>query len=92
VADAVRGLSLQAAETQLKFMNKEAAVSILKLLQSAVANATHNEGLSKEGLSIVSLVVDGGPILYRYRPRAMGRAATIRKRTTHVTVLIQGEK
>lgn len=92
VIDAVRGKSVAQARVQLQFMNKAAAEPVLKLINSAVANATNNFGLSEEGLRVKSVVADGGPILYRYRPAAMGRATPIRKRTTHITLVLEGSK
>lgn len=93
VIDAVRGKTVAQARVQLRFMNKAAAEPVLKLINSAVANATHNFGLADNaGLRIKSLVADGGPILYRHRPAAMGRSTPIRKRTTHVTLVLEGKK
>lgn len=93
VIDAVRGKTVAQARIQLRFMNKAAAEPVLKLINSAVANATNNFGLAEEeGLRIKSLVADGGPILYRHRPVAMGRSTPIRKRTTHITLILEGKK
>ena len=89
VIDAVRGKTVVQARVQLQFMNKAAAEPVLKLINSAVANATNNFGLSEDGLRVKSVVADGGPILYRYRPAAMGRATPIRKRTTHITLVLE---
>lgn len=89
VIDAVRGKSVAEARIQLQFMNKAAAEPVLKLINSAVANAINNFGLLEEGLRVKSVVADGGPILYRYRPAAMGRATPIRKRTSHVTLVLE---
>lgn len=86
----VRGMTVATARQQLQFMNKAAAEPVLKLINSAVANATNNFGMSEETLKVKSIVADGGPILYRYRPRAMGRSAPIRKRTSHITVVLEG--
>ncbi|MEK9130915.1 MAG: 50S ribosomal protein L22 [Patescibacteria group bacterium] len=88
----VRGMPVAAARQQLQFMNKAAAEPVGKLINSAVANALNNFGLSEETLKVKTIVADGGPILYRYRPRAMGRSAPIRKRTTHITVVLEGDK
>lgn len=90
VLGVVRGMKIDAARLQLAFMNKAAAEPVLKLLNSAVANALNNFGLNEETLKIKTIVADGGPILYRYRPRAMGRAAPIRKRTSHITIVLEG--
>jgi len=87
----IRGLSVEKARIQLRFLNKAAAEPILKLLNSAAANARNNHGMDESSLRVKSVVADGGPILYRYRPRAMGRSAPIRKRTSHVTIVLTGE-
>jgi len=86
VANLVRRLPVGVAETQLKFMQKGAARPILKLLQSALANAEHNFKLNKDILWISHITVDGGMTIKRSRPRAFGRAAPIRKRTSHITI------
>jgi len=92
VIDMVRGLSVGAAETQLLFIKKDAALPVLKLLRSAIANAEHNAHLDKKGLFIQKITADGGPTLKRSRPRAFGRAAPIRKRTTHIEIVLGTEK
>ena len=86
VADLVRRLPVLEAERQLVFLNKAAAMPLLKLIRSAIANAEHNFKLSKETLWISHLTVDGGTTIKRFRPRAHGSAAPIRKRTSHITV------
>lgn len=88
VVNAIRGLNVQAAETRLTFLEKSAAEPVLKLLRSAAANAEHNFHLNKETLFVKSIVADGGPTLKRSRPRAFGRSAVIRKRTTHITIVL----
>lgn len=87
----IRGRKVDEALAQLQFAKKIAARPILKLLQSAVANAAHNHQLQRDSLTIKSVTVDGGQILYRWQPRAMGRATPIRKRTSHVTIILEGE-
>lgn len=89
VVDAVRGLSATVADTRLSFMKKEAALPVQKLLRSAMANAEHNFHLHKEDLVIAAITADGGPTLKRSRPRAFGRGAPIRKRTTHINILLR---
>lgn len=84
----IKGLSVEIAENQLKFCSKRAAKPILKLLQSAIANAKHNFNLTKEVLYVSKIIVDQGPSLKRWRARAMGRAALILKRTSHVVLLL----
>ena len=88
VVDAVRGMNADAALAQLSFMARAAAVPVKKLLASAVANATHNFKLDRDGLFIKSAVVNQGPTLKRWRPRAMGSAAPILKRTSHITLVL----
>ncbi len=88
VVDAVRGLPVAEAEARLSFMKKDAALPVLKLLRSAIANAEHNFHVPKEGLKISTITADGGPTIKRSRPRARGSAAPIRKRTTHVMITL----
>ena len=88
VADPLRGLTVEAAEVQLTKMNRNAAVPMLKLVQSAVANAEHNHSLKKTDLYIKTIRVDDGVTLKRWKPRAFGRAAPIRKRSSHVEVVL----
>lgn len=88
VADLVRGMDLAAAEAQLRFMKKAAARPVLKLLQSAGANATNNFKLDRGILFVKTITVDGGPTLHRWRARAFGRAAAIRKRMSHISVVL----
>lgn len=90
LVDLVRGLPAQAAVMQLQFSHKSAARPMVKLIQSAIANATHNHDLVPESLTIKYSAVNAGAISYRYTPRAMGRSAPIRKRTAHVTIVLEG--
>lgn len=92
VVDVIRGKAVPLAVTHLQFLQKEAARPVLKLLQSAMANAEHNFKLDPSTLRVKSVVADGGPTLKRWRPRAFGRAAPIRKRTTHITLVLTDEK
>jgi len=85
-ADLIRGLSVKEAEKQLSFLNKKAARPILKLLKSAAANAKSNLDIEKNDLYVAGILVDSGPCLKRYQPRAMGRAGLIMKRTSHITL------
>jgi len=89
VAGLVRGLTVEEAEKQLRFSVKKAAEPILKLLNSAVANAKQNEDLTKENLYIARIVVEAGRPLKRWRPRAMGRATPILKRTSHIILSLE---
>ena len=91
VANVVRRMDVAVAETQLKFLNKAASKPLLKLLLSAVANAEHNFKLDRSKLWISHLTVDGGPTLKRWRSRAFGRAAPIRKRTAHIVIKLTDE-
>lgn len=88
VVNLVRGLSAEKAEHQLTFLNKGSSRPVLKLLQSAVANAEHNFHLKKENLFIKKITVDEGPTLKRWRARAFGRAAEIQKRSSHITLVL----
>jgi len=88
VIDVVRGMQVARAVSQLRFMKKDAALPVLKLVNSAAANAEHNFHLKTDDLYIRTITADGGPVLHRWAPRAMGRAAPIRKRTTHITVVL----
>lgn len=88
VSDIVRGMDTPAAQLQLQFVRKLAAKPVLKLLLSAMANAEYNFKLDKNKLYIKSIVVDGGPMLKRFRARAFGRAAPIRKRSCHINIVL----
>lgn len=89
VAATIRGLDVQVAEDQLRFLNKKAARPLLKLLRSAVANAENNFKLKANNLYIHELRVDAGPTLKRWTPRAFGRASAINKRTSHITLILE---
>ncbi len=91
VADLIKNLSVNEAEAQLLMERRRAAKSLLKLLRSAVSNATNNQHLNVEKLFIKSIRVDQGPMLKRYLPRARGMATPIQKKMSHV-ILILGEK
>jgi len=88
VLDLVRGLPVTEARDVLTFTNRKAAGTILKVLDSAVANAEHNQALDAEELWIFEAFADEGPTLKRFRPRARGRATAIHKRTCHITVVV----
>jgi large subunit ribosomal protein L22 len=88
VIDVVRGMDVDEALTNLANMKKSARHHVIKLLNSAIANAEHNHELKRENLYIKKISADGGPIINRWRPRAHGRAGAIRKRTTHLSVTI----
>lgn len=88
VLDLVRGLPVTEARDVLKFTNRKASGTILKVLESAVANAEHNQALDAEELWVYECFADEGPTLKRFRPRARGRATRINKRTSHITVVV----
>ena len=88
VCDHIRGKSVQDARAILAHTPRAVARDWSKLLESAVANAEHNHELLGDDLRIASVTADEGPTLKRYRPRAMGRATRIRKRTSHLTILL----
>jgi large subunit ribosomal protein L22 len=89
VVDMIRGKSAGEAANILRFTPKGAAEVVAKVLDSAVANAEHNLKIKPETLYVVAAFVDEGPTLNRIRPRAMGRAFPIRKRTSHITVVVK---
>ena len=89
VIDLVRGLPVDEATDILRFDVHSASEPIGKVLASAIANAEHNKSLRREDLYISQAYVDEGPTLKRFRPRAQGRAYRIRKRTSHITVVVQ---
>jgi len=88
VLDLVRGLPVDEARIVLQFTNRKAADTILKVLDSAIANAEHNFALDAEELFVSEAYADEGPTLKRWRPRARGRATKIRKRTSHITIIV----
>lgn len=88
VIDCVRGLGVDEALNQLKFINKKVAKDIEKLVKSAISNAVNNFELERNNLFIKEIKADDGPTLKRWMPRARGRATSIRKRTTHVDLLL----
>ena len=92
IADAIRGQSVGDALRITGFHASKAAAQIGKTLKSAVANAAGNEGVPAERLIVKEAFVDGGPVLKRFRPRARGSASAIRKRTTHITVVLTDGK
>jgi ribosomal protein L22 len=91
VADQVRGLPLEDALPLLRFSTRSAAQDIRKLIESAAANAEANHDLVADDLLIKDIHVDEGPTLRRYRPRALGRATRINKRTSHIAVALTPE-
>jgi large subunit ribosomal protein L22 len=88
VADQIRGLAVDQALEILAYSNKSAAVLVKKVLESAIANAEHNEGADIDELRIATIFVDDGPTMKRIMPRAKGRADRILKRSSHITVVV----
>jgi large subunit ribosomal protein L22 len=88
VADEVRGKSVPEAVTTLQFTNKRAAGIVGDVIKSAAANAEHNNDVAIDDLFVRDVRVDEGPTIKRYRARAMGRATMIRKRTSHISVVL----
>lgn len=88
VADQVRGLPVADALNLLTFSPKKAAALVKKVLESAIANAEHNEGADIDELRVSTIYVDEGMTMKRIRPRAKGRADRILKRTCHITVKV----
>lgn len=92
VADLVRNKDAEQALNILEFTNKKAARLILKVLNSAVANAVNNFDMDEEKLYVSKIMIDEGPMLKRIKPRAMGRADIIQKKTSHITVCVSEKK
>lgn len=88
IADQVRGMHIEQARALLQFSPRGAARDIHKLIDSAAANAENNHDLIGDEMRISSITVDEGPTLRRYRPRALGRATPINKRTSHIAVAL----
>ena len=88
VADQVRGMPVENALNLLKFSNKKAAEMIQKVLNSAIANAEHNDGADIDELKVAAICIDSGPVMKRMRARAKGRGNRILKRTSHITVTV----
>ena len=88
VLDLVRGLPVEEAEHVLRLTQRGATEPVAKVLKSAVANAEHNHALDADELVVSEAFADEGPTLKRWRPRARGRATRIRKRTSHITIVV----
>lgn len=88
VIDQIRGKQVDEAAAILLLTPKAASEPVSKVLKSAVANAENNQGLSRDNLFVAEVFADQGPTLKRYRPRAQGRAMRIRKRTSHITIIL----
>jgi large subunit ribosomal protein L22 len=88
MVDLIRGLPAVEAQTVLRFAPQAASEPVGKVLASAIANAENNHGMNTDALVVSAAYVDEGPTLKRFRPRAQGRAYRIRKRTSHITVVV----
>lgn len=88
VADLVRGKKVDQALDILAFSEKKASALVKKVLESAIANAEHNQGLDVDLLKVSTIFVDEGPTMKRIMPRAKGRADRISKRTCHITIKV----
>jgi len=89
VVDLVRGKDVTDAENILAFTNRRAAEPVLKLLKSAKANAVNNHDMFEENLYVSQIMVNEGPTMKRFLPRARGRADLLRKRTCHVEIVLE---
>ena len=88
VVDLIRGKSVAKARATLAYTNRAIAETVEKTLNSAVANAENKQGLSANQLYVKACYVDEGPTMKRIRPRAKGSASRIRKRTSHITIIV----
>ncbi|MDP3964377.1 MAG: 50S ribosomal protein L22 [bacterium] len=88
----IKGMDVTQAEHQLEFSKKSGAEPVLKLLRSAVANAEKNHDFQKSNLFVKNVVLNDGSVLKRFQPRAFGRASVLRKRSTHVRVVLAEKK
>jgi len=88
VADQVRNMPVEQAVNLLSFSPKKGAAIVKKVLESAIANAEHNDGADIDELHVVGIQVDEGPVMGRFRARARGRAGPISKRMSHITLTV----
>ncbi len=88
VAEVVKARNVNEAMGLLTYMPQKASAILKKLLDSAIANARQKKYIDVDNLFIKNILVDGGPVLKRFMPRAMGRATKIRKRTSHITMIL----
>jgi large subunit ribosomal protein L22 len=89
MATVIKGLSVNDAQAQLSVNAKRASEPVLKLLQSAIANAVNNAKMDVSKLIVKEIRVDGGPMLKRWLPRAQGRATPIQKKSSHITIVLE---
>jgi ribosomal protein L22 len=92
IADQVRGMQIEKARALLQFSPRGAAHDIQKLIDSAASNAENNHDLIADEMKVAEITVDEGPTLKRFRPRALGRATPIHKRTSHIAVALSPEE
>lgn len=92
VIDMIRGKSVKEAQAILQYTPKSASEPVLKLLNSAVANAENNMELNRDNLYVAEIYANQGPTLKRFRPRAQGRASAIMKRTSHISIVLDQAK
>ena len=92
VADQLRGLPVERAIEVLMFAKPKASIVLKKVLESAVANAEHNEGADIDELAVGAVTIDQGPTFRRFRARARGRASRITKRTSHIKVTVTDKR
>ncbi|CAL4325251.1 50S ribosomal protein L22 [Buchnera aphidicola (Eriosoma grossulariae)] len=88
VANLIRGKNISQALNILNYTNKKSALLLKKVLESAIANAEHNNGADVDELKVTKILVDEGPSMKRMMPRAKGRADRILKRTSHITIVV----
>ena len=88
LASEIKGLSVEDALKITEFNARKAAVQIGRTLKSAIANAEHNNGITMDKLFIKNAIIDGGPTMKRFRPRARGSASPIQKKTSHITIIL----
>lgn len=91
MADQIRGLPVAQALEILQFSDKKAARPLRKAVESAIANAEHNEGADVDELRVASVQIDEGPTVKRWRARAKGRVGRIKKRSSHIVVTVSDE-
>ena len=92
VVDLIRGKSVREAEAILLYTPKSATEPVAKVLKSAIANAENNLDMNRDDLYVAEAYANQGPTLMRFRPRAHGRASRIRKRTSHITIVLDQAK
>jgi large subunit ribosomal protein L22 len=88
IADQIRGLKVERALEILQFSTRRAAKRVKKVLESAIANAEHNQGADIDELRVSDIQIDAGPMLKRFHARAKGRGVRVIKRTSHITVTV----